>query len=113
MLTIAPTETIDWLLEPDNPAVAVLTRRDLLAEKDDAATEALWARRNEYPPVAAILSAQLPDGTWLRPSLDYKKYQGSLWQVHLLGELWTDGSDERVRRAADYAFSRQLEDGSW
>ena len=30
-----------------------------------------------------------------------------------LGELWADGSDERVQRAADYAFSRQKPDGSW
>jgi hypothetical protein len=47
------------------------------------------------------------------PSRDYQKYRGSLWQIHLLGELWADGEDERVRRAADYAFSRQKADGGW
>jgi len=108
-----PAKTLDWLLEPENPAVAVLTRRTLLGEPDDAATRALWARRNEYPPVAAILAAQLENGSWTTPGQDYKKYQGSLWQVHLLGELWASGEDIRVQRAADYAFSRQLPDGSW
>jgi hypothetical protein len=109
-----PAETIEWLLEPENPAVAVLTRRELLGESEDsAATAALWARRNEYAPVAAILDAQLPDGSWAPPARDYQKYGGSLWQLHLLGELWADGDDPRVRRAAEYAFSRQLADGSW
>ena len=113
ILSQVPAETIDWLLEPDNPAVAVLARRALLGESDDAAAAALWARRNEYPPVAAILDAQLDDGSWMAPSQDYRKYQGSLWQVHLLGELWASADDPRVRAAADYAFSRQLPDGSW
>lgn len=108
-----PAQTLDWLLEPDNPAVAVLTRRTLLGERDDAETAALWARRNEYTPVAAILDKQLDDGSWAPPPRDYQKYWGSLWQIHLLGELWADGDEPRVRKAAEYAFSRQLADGSW
>jgi hypothetical protein len=107
-----PTETREWLLGEDNPAVAVLTRR-LLEQADDRASVALWARRNEYAPIGAILDAQLDGGAWTTPGQDYRKYGGSLWQIHFLGELWADGSDERVLRSAEYAFSRQLEDGSW
>jgi len=108
-----PGGTIDWLTAPESPAVAVLTRRTLLGEGDSADLTALWQRRNEYAPVTAILDAQLEDGSWARPSQDYKKYQGSLWQIHFLGELHANGGDERIRRAAEYAFSRQLPDGSW
>jgi hypothetical protein len=108
-----PLETADWLCEPDNPAVAVMTRRDLLGEPDSAELRALWGRRNEYPPVAAILDAVRDDGTWLAPERDYKKYEGNLWQIHFLGELYADGSDPRIAKAAEYAFSRQLDDGSW
>lgn len=108
-----PPETLAWLLEPEDPAVAVLVRRTLLGEPDDAPTAALWARRNEYAPVAAILEAMREDGSWDTPARDYQKYRGSLWQIVLLGELYANGDDERVRRAADYAFSRQLPDGSW
>ncbi len=113
ILDRVPEETLEWLLSEENPAVAVLARRTLLGEPDDAATRALWARRNEYPPVAAILDAIREDGSWDVPSRDYQKYRGSLWQIHLLGELHADGEDERVHRGADYAFSRQLADGSW
>jgi hypothetical protein len=106
-------ETLDWLLEPENPAVAVLTRRTLLDEPDSPETLALWARRNEYPPVAEILAAQQTDGAWDIPGRDYQKYGGSLWQIVFLGELWAEGSDPRVQLAAEYAFSRQKSDGSW
>jgi hypothetical protein len=109
----APQPTLDWLTEPENPAVAVLTRRTLMGGPDSPELDALWARRNDYEPVARILDAQSPDGSWATPGRDYQKYGGSLWQVHFLGELWADGTDERVRHGADYAFSRQLADGSW
>ena len=113
MAALVPEATVEWLLGEDNPAIAVLTRRILLQEPDNAETEALWARRNEYGPVTSILDAELNDGSWAPPPRDYKKYEGSLWQVHFLGELWADGGDARVQRAADYAFSRQREDGMW
>jgi hypothetical protein len=63
--------------------------------------------------VARILDAQREDGSWETPARDYQKYGGSLWQIVFLGELYSSGDDERVRRGAAYAFSRQLPDGSW
>ncbi|MDF1542379.1 MAG: hypothetical protein RQ731_03595 [Anaerosomatales bacterium] len=108
-----PDETLDWLSHPDNPAVAVLTRQHLLAEPDSAELDALWARRNEYPPVAHILDVMQSDGSWAPPARDYQKYGGSLWQIHFLGELHANGDDERVQQAAGYAFSRQKADGGW
>jgi hypothetical protein len=112
VLSRVPDSTLEWLLAEDNPAVAVLTRRTLQGE-DPSASEQLWMRRGGYEPVARILDAQSPDGSWEVPARDYKKYQGTLWQIHFLGELWADGSDERVKRSAEYAFSRQLAEGSW
>src|SRR5450759_4914906 len=53
------------------------------------------------------------DGSWDTPARDYQKYGGSLWQIVILGELYASGHCHRIQRAADYAFSRQLDDGSW
>ena len=108
-----PTTTRDWLLSEENPAVAALTRWELLGESRSRALETLWARRNEYSPVARILDLMADDGSWAPPPRDYAKYGGSLWQIHFLGELYANGDDERIKRAAEYAFSRQLADGSW
>lgn len=113
ILNEVPQATLEWLTSDDNPAVAALALRRLSGETDDAAAAGLWAHRNDYPPVAAILDAMRDDGSWDVPSRDYQKYRGSLWQIHFLGELWADGDDERVGRAAEYAFGRQLDDGSW
>lgn len=104
-----PESTIAWLREDDVPAVSVLASRLLGVPEPDGA----WGRRNEYGPVARILEAQHDDGSWDVPQRDYQKYRGSLWQLVFLGELWADGADERVRRGAEYAFSRQLSDGAW
>lgn len=103
----------DWLTDGTVPAVAVLARRFLLDEDDTPALQTVWSRRNAYEPVARILGAMQPDGSWTTPGQDYRKYGGNLWQVHFLGELHANGDDDRVRRAAEYAFSRQLPDGSW
>ena len=108
-----PPPTLEWLTAPDNPAVAVLTRRDLLGEPSGPGMAALWEVRNTYGPVSQILELMSEDGSWDVPRRDYKKYEGSLWQIHFLGELYADGKDERIQRAAEYAFGRQLSDGSW
>ena len=113
ILAEVPQTTVDWLLAEDNPAVAALTRRALLREDHAGESERLWERRNEYGPIGAILDAVNEDGSWDVPSRDYQKYRGSLWQIHLLGELMADPSDVRLARGIDYAFSRQLPDGSW
>ncbi len=112
-LRSVPDSTWEWLTDAENPAVAVLARRTLLGGPDAPQTARLWGTRNTYEPVATILEAQLEDGSWDAPARDYQKYRGSLWQIVFLGELWADGADERVARAAEYAFSRQKADGSW
>ena len=113
LVSTVPPATLRWLLEPENPAVAVLTRRTLLAEPDSPETTELWAHRNDYAPVKRILDAVREDGSWDVPSQDYRKYGGSLWQIVFLGEMYASGNCHRVQRGADYAFSRQLPDGSW
>src|SRR5512133_2807007 len=97
-----PAPTLEWLTAAENPAVAVRTRRVLLGEPQSPELDALWARRNEYEPVARILDAMRDDGSWADQSKNYIKYTGSLWQIHFLGELWANGDDERVKCAATY-----------
>jgi len=114
VITSVPADTLAWLTEDENPAVAVMTRRLLLSETDSPELDALWYRRNDYAPVKRILDAMREDGSWAPPPSDYQKYnKGSLWQIHFLGELYARGNCHRVQRAGEYAFSRQRPDGSW
>ncbi|HET6351060.1 MAG TPA: hypothetical protein VFG89_02870 [Coriobacteriia bacterium] len=109
VLESVPASTRAWLAEPDNPAVAVMAARLF----GDSEPKGLWAKRNGYEPVAGILADMREDGSWDTPQRDYQKYGGSLWQIAFLGELWADGSDPRIKKAAEYAFSRQTPSGKW
>ena len=112
VISTVPPVTLGWLLEPGNPAVAVLTRRTLLGEPDSRETTGLSARRNDYAPVKGILDAIREDGSWDVPSQDYRKCGGSLWQIVFLGEMYASGGCHRVQPGAAYAFSRQLPGGA-
>ena len=113
VVSSVPSATREWLLQHENPAVAVLTRRTVLGESDSPETAGLWAHRNDYEPVKRILDTIRDDGSWDVPSQDYRKYGGSLWQIVFLGEIYASGDCHRVQRGAAYAFSRQLPDGLW
>ena len=66
-----------WLLEPDDSPVRYLTLVDLLDRPPDD-PEVLAARDSipAYPPVAALLEIQKPEGYWVKP--DYYLPRASL-----------------------------------
>jgi hypothetical protein len=105
-------DPLPWLLEPDpaNPAVRYFTLRDLLERPEDD-PEVRQARTDIMitGSVPAILAAQHPEGYWFKEGNGYSpKYQGTVWQIFLLGELGADPADERVRRGCEYLLSHSL-----
>jgi hypothetical protein len=99
---------LPWLLEPDaaNPGVRYFALRDLLGRAaDDPEVEAAQAEVMKTGPVPVILSAQAPEGYWVKPGPGYSpKYQSTLWSLLFLAQLGCDGRDKRVRRAVEYVF---------
>jgi hypothetical protein len=97
---------LDWLLEKQDPGVRFFALRDLLgAPADDP--DVLAARRATVrcSPVKEILQAMQPEGWWVKPGPGYSpKYTGTVWCVTFLGQFGADGSNRRVRRAADYVL---------
>jgi hypothetical protein len=100
----------DWLLEDDNPSVRYLALRSLMESPEDD-RHVVAARRAimETGPVPAILAAQHEDGYWVKPGTGYSpKYQGTVWQLMLLGHLRADGTDERVAKACEYVLTHSV-----
>jgi hypothetical protein len=98
---------IPWLLEEGNPAVSHLALRQLFdrAADDPAVLEAGRASM-ESDPIAAICTAQHPDGYWVKPGAGYgPKYQGTVWQVIFLDQLGAAPTDPRVRAACEYVLT--------
>jgi len=101
------SDPVEWLVEEDNPSVRYLTLRTIVELPEDDA-EVAAAKRDIMlkGPVPAILAAQHSDGYWVKPGTGYgPKYQGTQWQVVLLGLLAADGSDDRVAKACDYVLN--------
>jgi len=106
---------VDWLLEPSNSPLRFFTLRDVLdrGEDDDELTDA----KSSIPAsqvVAKIMAKQRPQGHWEEAGSPYlPKYKASYWQIMILSELGMDRGDERVRRACEYIFGFQHDEGGF
>ncbi|MDH5783064.1 MAG: hypothetical protein OEZ35_05305 [Candidatus Bathyarchaeota archaeon] len=106
---------VRWLLEEENPSVRYFTLRDLLNRReDDLELKAAKATIPASKAITKIFSKQKPEGHWEEPANPYHpKYKSSYWQIMILGQLGIDRSDERVRKACEYAFQFQLDEGGF
>jgi hypothetical protein len=104
--TALRSDPVDWLLEPDVPAVRHLALRQLLDRPDDDpdVVESSAAAMASSP-IAAILAAQQPAGYWEKPGPGYAtKYRGTVWQLIFLDQLGAAAGDWRVRAACEYVL---------
>src|SRR5207249_8333429 len=90
--SLTPTE---WLLKSDEPAIAFLTRRDVLGEHVEPDPEAILAG----PIVRGLLDGQQPDGGF--GSHPYKKWTGAHWRLVSLVELGVPAGHPPALAAAE------------
>lgn len=106
---------LDWLLEESNPSIRYFTLRDILDKKEDN-SEVLIAKK-AIPLssiVTKILTKQKPEGYWEDPISPYiPKYKSSYWQIMILGHLGMDKTDARVRKACEFIFRFQQDEGGF
>ena len=97
--------TINWLLEEENPGVRYLALRDLLElPADDPELMAAREKAHRDGPIATILDAMHQDGYWVEPGSGYlPKYRSTVWSIILLGQLGTSiDQDPRIQVACHY-----------
>jgi hypothetical protein len=97
-------DTLEWLLEEDNPSVRYFTLTELLGRPPDD-PEAVHAKHGimRVGPVPEILARQQPGGYWgSRDSFYTNKYDGTVWQLIVLAELGADGRDPRIKEACEF-----------
>jgi len=107
-----PTE---WLLEPECSPVRYWTLVDIVDRPpDDPEVRAAQAAIPTYPPVAELLATQEHSGYWGKP--DYylpRASRGTFWVLSVLGDLGLTVEEEPVRRACDWMFTHQRENGAF
>jgi len=105
------------LLSSGNEAIRYFCRRNLL-DQDAGPIENLW----HLPEAEKLLGKQLSDGSWAypgggKPHLRSQEDYSQLETFRMVGELVEKyGLDRRhsgIKRAADYLFSKQTEEGDF
>jgi hypothetical protein len=112
---ITNEETIEWLLEKENPSVRYLTLTKLLhrSENDGEVSEAKTDIMN-IGIVPKILSKQNKIGFWGDPDKFYTaKYTGTVWQTMILAELGADGSNSQIRNACGFILDNSQDPESY
>ena len=113
--SVLNADPVDWLLEHENPSVRYFTLKDIvgLSDQDLEVREAKNAIRC-YGKVTKIFSKQKSGGYWESAEQPYlPKYKSTYWQIMILSQLGLGNSDERVRKACEYIFQFQLEEGGF
>ena len=110
-------DTRDWLLEVDNPSVRYLTMTEFMS-KQVSKPSIRKAKREimNAGPVPIILFKQNGDGYWETVEGFYDtKYRGTVWQLLVLAELYADGNENRIERAAEFIlnWSQERESGGF
>jgi hypothetical protein len=93
------TAAVAWLLAAPEPAVRLLTRRDLLNEMPGSDLAAVTSG----PWVAALLAGQRADGGF--GDDPYRKWTGAHWRLVSLAELEAPAGDPRVAAAAEHVLA--------
>ncbi len=102
---IIKSDTIDWLLEENNPSVRYFALKELLG-KEDNSSEVKEAKEKIMVEgiVPIILRKQYSGGHWGISENFYvsAKYKGTVWQIIILAELGADGNDTRIQNACEF-----------
>jgi hypothetical protein len=107
-------DPVPWLLEPQNPSVRHGTLIHLLDRPHDD-PEALEAQEAipTYPPVAELLAAQKRNGYWVKRDYYLPKHYGTFWVLCVLGDLGLSLESKPVRKACEFMFTFQRDNGAF
>ena len=97
--------TINWLLEDENPSVKYFTLKDIL-EKPINNQEFADIKKQimNIGIVPKILETQKPEGYWGKPEDFYlrSKYKGTVWNLIILASVGADGKDHRIKKICEF-----------
>ncbi len=103
-------EVLNWLLEPNQPAVRYYTLLDLLDySKDNHEVLKTYSNIPRLGWAHQILKVQKPGGFWeSRKDLYTPKYRATNWMALILSDLGLTNENKQVRKAADLFFKQWL-----
>ena len=104
-------ETLNWLLDEQEPGVRYKTMSDLLKlPENDPDLILAKQRAHREGPIAKILDQMNPEGYWVEPGPGYlPKYRSSVWSLIMLAQLGASiNQDLRIEKACRYCLDHTL-----
>ena len=100
-------ETLDWLMEKENPSVRYFTLTQLLNRNiEDPEVRAAREYIMKEGIVPQILARQDKEGFWIAPGRFYTaKYSGTVWQLMILAELAADPDNQQIKNACEFILN--------
>ena len=101
-------DSIDWLLEKDNPSVRYYTLVEILEKSlEDPEVNESKKQIMKTGVVPKILEEQKSGGYWFEPENFYgkRKYKGTVWNFIILAEVGADKEDKRIKKTAEFIFN--------
>lgn len=99
------SDTLDWLLEEDNPSIRYFSLVELLETPlDDIRVIEAKKKIMTSGIVPKIFARQKKEGFWEKRENFYisSKYKGTVWTFHLLTYLGCDPHDERLLKTCEF-----------
>lgn len=107
-------DALAWLMASEAPAVRYRTLCELLEHgPDDPDRQTARSSIASHPPIANLLAAQKAAGYWFNQDYYLPKHTGTVWVLMVLADLGLTAENEHVRRACEYLFRFQRDDGSF
>jgi hypothetical protein len=109
-------DSVQWLLESENPGVRYLTLRNVLdLPPDDNKLKTARRSAHKEGAIALILSHMEQEGYWVKAGPGYNpKYRSTVWSLIMLAQLGASvQEDERVARACNYLLDHMAEGGQF
>lgn len=97
-------KVLEWLLEPNQPAIRYYTLLDLLDySKDNQEVRKAHSNIPRFGWARNILVAQKPGGYWeSRRNLYLPKYSATIWRLIVLADLGLTAKDSRIRKPCEF-----------
>lgn len=108
--------SLQWLLESDDPNIRYLTLRDLCDfSPEDRKLKAARKAAHRDGPIATVLSHMKEEGYWERPGPGYNpKYRSTVWSLILLAQLGASvEEDRRIEQGCNYLMDHMTEGGQF
>jgi hypothetical protein len=109
-------DSLQWLMESDNPTIRYLTLRDLGdLSVDDKELRTACRTAHKDGPIATVLSHMEKDGYWVKPGPGYtQKYRSTVWSLILLAQLGASADEDlRIEQGCRYLVNHMAAGGQF